>query len=193
MSNANVDDIEKIDEYFKVIDDRIISTIQNTDVKKSCTATLALLFAAIDGLGQLSCKDEDYEKAGKRFKVFLKRMGQNYEGKSDIIWKIRNSLIHNGVNLESYMYATSEGDFAFEHLSTPGPNGFLYIDTTQFFSDFCQAKRQLREEINKSDEILKRAANRLDWLEADEKEYQESNNIARPSPPPPVEFIHMKK
>jgi len=52
MSNVNTDDIEKIDEYFKVIDERIIAPIQNTDVKKSCTANRALTAVADVVLGE---------------------------------------------------------------------------------------------------------------------------------------------
>jgi hypothetical protein len=192
MSKINTETIEKVDEYFKVIDDRIIDPIQNTDVKKSCTATLALLFAAIDGLGKLTCQDKDYEIPNKRFKSFLKIIGKNYKENSETLWDIRNGLVHNGVNLESYMFATSVSDFAFEHLSTRGPNGFLYIDTTKFFYDFCKAKRQLREEISKNKELLKRASNRLEWLSEEPREYSE-DEIPRPSPPPAVGFIHLKK
>lgn len=196
MSNMSADETEKVDAYFKIIDERIIAPIQNTDVKKSCTATLALLFAAIDGLGTLTCQDKYYNnKKGsnkKRFESFLKRIGNKYVKNSNTVWKIRCGLVHSGVNLESYMFATSESDFGFEHLSTRGPNGFLYIDTTKFFSDFCQAKRELREEISKNEELLKLSANRLEWLSEDPQEYSE-DEILRPSPPPSVEFIHLRK
>ena len=112
MSNVSTEAIEKIDAYFKVIDERIVAPIQNTDVKKSCTATLALLFAAIDGLGTLTCPNKDKNAgAGVRFKSFLRRIGKKYENNSNTLWKIRCGLVHSGVNLESYMFATSESDF----------------------------------------------------------------------------------
>ncbi len=44
----------KIDEYFSLIQDRIVSPIENTEVRQSCTATLLLLFAAIDA-GSRDC------------------------------------------------------------------------------------------------------------------------------------------
>jgi hypothetical protein len=46
-------DKDKIDEYLHVIDERILAPIQKTEVRYYCTATLLLLFAAIDGLGKL--------------------------------------------------------------------------------------------------------------------------------------------
>jgi len=192
MSNMNADETEKVNAYFKIIDERIIAPIQNTDVRKSCTATLALLFSAIDGLGTLTCQDDDFKYSNTRFKSFLKLMGKKYKKYSDKLWGIRNGLVHNGVNLESYMFATSESDFVFEHLSTRGPNGFLYIDTTRFFSEFCEAKRKLRKEISQNKELLKRAANRLEWLSEEAQEDSE-DETPRPSSPPPVGFIHLKK
>lgn len=190
MNNIDVEDVKKINDYFDIIDKRIIAPIKETDIKKSCTATLVLLFASIDSLGKLTCHDKDYESSSRRFKFFLKRIGKDYEKNTDVLWHMRNSLVHNGVNLESYMSATSEGDFGYEHLSTRGPNGFLYINTTKFFSDFCKAKRKLLEEIYTDKELFKRAANRLEKLSEDPQDYSE-DEIFRPTPPAPLGFIHL--
>lgn len=141
MSGIDADETQKVDAWFDIIDKRIINPIKTTDIKKSCTATLALLFAAIDGLGKLSCDDKHYTKVGERFKSFLRRMGEDYEQNAEKLYKIRNGIVHNGVNLASYMSAVSESVFEFEHLRTRVPYGFLYIDTTQLLSDFCKASR----------------------------------------------------
>ena len=53
MSNIDADDVEMVNAWFYIINERIITPIKETDIKKSCTATLVLLFAAIDGLGKL--------------------------------------------------------------------------------------------------------------------------------------------
>jgi hypothetical protein len=190
MSDIDIEDVEKVNDYFCIIDKRIVDPIKKTDIKKSCTATLVLLFAAIDSLGKLSCQDQDYESSSRRFKSFLKRIGRDYENISDALWQMRNSLVHNGVNLESYMSATSEGDFGYEHLKTRGPDGFIYINTTTFFSDFCKAKRTLTEEIYTDKELFKLAANRLEWLPEDPQEYTEEE-IFRPTPPASIGFIHL--
>ena len=100
MINIDSDEAKKVDAWFDIIKKRIITPIKETDIKKSCTATLVLLCAAIDGLGKLSCQNMDYEQANKRFKSFLRRMGENYEKNADTLWNIRCGLVHNGVNLE---------------------------------------------------------------------------------------------
>lgn len=185
-----IEEFDKINTYFVIIDKRIITPIKETDIKKSCTATLVLLFAAVDSLGKLTCPEKDYESSRRRFKFFLKRMGRDYEKNSDALWRMRNSLVHNAVNLESYMFATSKGDFRYEHLSTRGPNGFIYINTTTFFCDFCKAIRELMEQIYNDMELLKRAANRLERLSEAPQDYSE-DQIVGPTPPAPVGFIHL--
>jgi hypothetical protein len=53
MSNLLTQDQDKIDEYLRVIQERILAPVKRTEIQSSCTATLLLLFAAIDGLGKL--------------------------------------------------------------------------------------------------------------------------------------------
>ena len=93
MSNIDANEVEKIDAYFDIIDKRIIVPIKERGIEKSCTATLVLLFAAIDGLGKLTCQDEDYKTPNKRFKSFLKRIGKEYDKKSDVLIGLGPSAI----------------------------------------------------------------------------------------------------
>jgi hypothetical protein len=79
MSNQMSEDREKIDQYLKVIQERILAPIHNTEVHRYCTATLLLLFAAIDGLGKLLVPD-DTAGVNERIRGFLEYMGGAYEG-----------------------------------------------------------------------------------------------------------------
>ena len=91
------DEIELVEEYFNTIDRRLVNFIKASDIKKSCAATLLLIFAAMDGLGKLLHKDTD-AGPGPRFKHFLALMGANYRENEDSIWNLRNELVHNLLN-----------------------------------------------------------------------------------------------
>ena len=51
MSDQPSQDQDKIGRYLEVIEKRILGPIGDTEIRSYCTATLLLLFAAIDGLG----------------------------------------------------------------------------------------------------------------------------------------------
>jgi hypothetical protein len=108
MSDQHSYDREKIEEYFHVIEQRILGPIKKSEIRRYCTATLLLLFAGIDGLGKLIHPDE---KAGckKRIRAFLNYMGGNYRTREKELLELRNSLVHNAINVASFMSQTEMG------------------------------------------------------------------------------------
>ena len=70
-------DLEKVEEYLRVIQERILAPIRETEIHHSCTATLLLLFSAIDGLGKLLHPNKK-ARCVKRISEFLDYMGGGY-------------------------------------------------------------------------------------------------------------------
>ena len=70
MSIKISEDKDKIDGYLGIIQERILAPIQKTEVRNYCTATLLLLFAAIDGLGGLLHPDNN-AGSNARIREFL--------------------------------------------------------------------------------------------------------------------------
>lgn len=176
----------KIDAYLDVIQSRIVEPIQNSDLDRYCTATLLLLFAAIDGLGKLIHNDD---KAGSnsRIRVFLDYMGDKYRMRKKELLRLRHSLVHNAINVASFMSQTEEGSV--HHLTTIGSAGFFYVNTNTMYQDFIRAFERLREEFKNDKAKLSCAAQRLEWREDDVEDH---NLDVSPSPPPPIEFIHAR-
>ena len=177
---------EKIDEYFDVLHDRIIEPIQKADIGRYCTATLLLLFAAIDGIGKLI---HDNPKAGSndRIRAFLNYMGGNYGKRKEELLALRHSLVHNAINVASYMSQTEIGSD--QHLNRIGAGGFMYVNTPIMYNDFVSAFERLKEEFKKNEQMMTRAAERLEWREDD----IEDHDLEIPATlPPPVEFIWAK-
>ena len=176
----------KIDEYFTLIQDRIVGPIENTDVRQSCTATLLLLFAAIDGVGALMHANP---AAGNnaRIREFLKYMGEAYAHKSKQLLKLRHGLVHTAVNVESFLSKTEMT--LGQHLKTVGSAGFIYVNTTLMYRDFVAAFAKFRADVAKNAELMARASSRLEWKE--DQTWDESDG-PMPSPPPPVEFVLLR-
>ena len=102
MTHAQDDEV-KIEEYLKVIEERILAPIQTTEVRQSCTASLLLLFAAIDWLAKLIHPNKNAE-VGERIRTFLNYMGGDYAVNKKEIYDLRNSLVHNAINVESFFH-----------------------------------------------------------------------------------------
>ncbi len=185
MCDMGTDAPEKTEAYFRIIDEHIIAPIANTDLKKSCVATIMLIFAAMDGLGKL-IHESDTAGAANRFKTFLPRMGSNYAANADALWELRNSLMHNALNTASFMSSTYMADMAEQHhLDMTRSDGLIFVSTTLLLKDFRSAKSRLQEELRQDPDLLERAASRLEWLEEDP---QEIWNFPT-TPPPPVRFV----
>jgi len=154
----------KINEYFYLIDRHILKPIEDRLIDTSCYATIILLFAAIDSLGKLMHPNSK-AGAGLRFKYFISSLGKNYEKNKDLLWELRNSLMHNALNSISFFASTYMGED--EHLEYYGPNNMIYINTRKFFRDFKRRFKRTKDIILNDKLEIARIANRLDWA-ADE-------------------------
>ena len=186
MSDQTSQDQEKIDAYLCVIEQRILAPIQETEVRRYCTATLLLLFAAIDGLGKLLHR-RDTAGPSDRILGFLDYMGGDYSVHKKELLRLRNSLVHNAINVESFLSKTELGDN--QHLKKRGADGFIHVNTTIVYKDFVDALTKFRADIKLDPAKMKRAADRLEWREGNPLDHL---NSATPSPPPPVHFIYAK-
>jgi len=189
MSDQTSQDQDKIDEYLGIIQERILSPIQNTELRHYCTATLLLLFAAIDGLGK-SLDPDDTAGSNRRIRGFLDYMGGDYAVYKKELLDLRHSLVHNAINVESFLSNTEIGDD--QHLKRMGAAGFIYVNTSVMYTDFVDAFRRFRAGIQHDPAMLKRAANRLEWMEEGILDDLGIPDIATPSFPPPVQFIYAK-
>ena len=103
MIEITPDDIDKVEAYLTIIKDRILAPIQNTDIQQFCTATLLLLFAAIDGLGKLLHQDK-CARPGKRIEKFLDFMGGDYSTHKPQLLKLRHSLVHDAIHFRGVSF-----------------------------------------------------------------------------------------
>ena len=108
MPDQTSEEQEKIDEYLRVIKERILAPIQKTDVRRYSTATLLLLFAAIDGLGKLLHRNNT-AGSNQRILGFLDYMGGGYRVHKKELLSLRNSLVHNAINVASFLSQTEMG------------------------------------------------------------------------------------
>jgi hypothetical protein len=182
-------DSDKVDEYLRVIEERILTPIQSTQIHEYCTATLLLLFAAIDGLGKLLHLD-DKASPRERIRRFLDYMGDDYEALRDELSSLRNSVVHNAINVESWLSNTELSSD--QHLKRKGSSGFIYVNTLMMYHDVVKAFERLRTEIHRDPAMMKRAADRLEWAKVHPFYGLDDPDVATPSPPPPVEFIRTK-
>ncbi len=189
MSDKISEDKDKIDGYLGIIQERILAPIQKTEVRHYCTATLLLLFAAIDGLGGLLHPDNT-AGSNARIREFLGYMGGDYKVYKKDLLNLRNFLVHSAINVESLLSQTEISRD--QHLKKLGAADFIYVNTMVMYENFVDAFRRFRDEIENNPAMMKRAADRLEWRELREDNAVEYLNIPTPTPPPPVEFIYAK-
>lgn len=193
MYDQTSQDQAKIAEYLRVIEERILAPIRKTEVRDYSTATLLLLFAAIDGLGKLLHPNN---KAGsnERIRGFLDYMGGNYKLHKKELLALRNSLVHNAINVASFLSRAEIGND--QHLKKMSPTDFIYVNTMVMYEDFVNTFGRFQTDIQNDLVMMKRAADRLEWKEtADSLELGENNSLNHlnsPTPPPPIEFIYAK-
>ena len=175
---------EKINKFINLLKERTINPIDNTEIKESCTATLLLIFAAVDSLSKITCSDKDYDlfkiRKGnaERFKGFLENvMGNEYLKFKDAIYDLRNDIVHTGIN-SKVIFCKSQHDN--KHLQEV--SGHLWINTTQFLDDFKKAIEQINIDIRNKGKYFKNAMNRL--KEFNIIELYEQQDLTPPSPGP---------
>ncbi len=145
-----------------------------------------ILFAAIDGLGKL-LHPKDNARYNERIPECLDYMGGDYQKHKEKLVTLRNSLVHNAINVESFFSHTEMSNDL--HLKKVGTDDFIYVNTGIMYRDFIEAVKRFRSDIQNHPAMLKRAADRLEWTEVNPLE---DLNIPAPSPPPPVQFIQAK-
>ena len=179
---------DKIDVYFEYIENRILQPIQNTSIKDYCTASLLIVFAAIDGVGQLLYP---YDNAGsnERIKYFLDYMGGKYKDHQKEILKLRNSIVHNGLNVDFYL--THTGTIDDPILENLGPAGFILMNTSAMCEDVIKKCKQAHDDILHDPTKLILAANRLNMVVVNSENYQDrQGNIISPSPASSIKFTY---
>lgn len=180
------DDQDIISEYLRVIQDRIIAPLRTTGVKTYCTATLLILFPAIDSLGKLHHVDN---KAGSnaRIRDFLDYMGGDYGAMKKELLALRNSLLHNAINVESFL---SNADLPpGQHLTKMGTTGYVYVDTPTMCRDFELAFNRFQVELQQNPAMMARVAAKL------VRETQNPWDVTSDGPVPsqaPISFIRTR-
>ncbi len=154
---------EKINKFINLLKERTINPIDNTDIKESCTATLLLIFAAVDSLSKITCCDQQYDLLKKkrgnnvRFTGFLENVMRNkYSNFKDDIYNLRNDIVHTGINTK-VIFSKNQHDN--KHLQIV--NEHLWINTKQFLYDFKEAIEQIYIDIKNKGTFFQNAMNRL--------------------------------
>jgi len=191
MTNPTSEDKDKIDEYLNVIQNRILAPLQKTEVRDYCTATLLLLFAAIDGLGKLLHRDSK-ARSNERIRAFLDYMGGDYKSHKKEILDLRHSSVHNATNVASFLSRTEMGRD--QHLKKIGAANFIYVNTRVMYEDFVSAFARFQNDLRNDPAMMKRAADRLEWREDKRGEDNTFDDLSIPvTLPPPVQFIYAKQ
>jgi hypothetical protein len=169
----------KINDFLSFIEKRIIDPIDEININESCTATILLIFAAIDSLSKITCGDKEFElykeKRGNknRFVGFLEgAMNKKYNKFKEEIYDLRNDIVHTGINAKAIL---SKDVHNVKHLQKV--NGYLWINTKQFFKDFTETFEKIKTDIRNKGTFYINAKNRLknfNIINIDRDEYDEA-------------------
>jgi hypothetical protein len=177
----------KVKEYLELVEVRVLKPLSSEAVQQSCSTTLLLVFATVDALGKLIHPLAN-ASAGERFRHFLGFLGTEYEKRSKELWKLRNALVHNVINVESYLSSTDlEG---WIHLQMIGGSGLIYVNSRLASRDLAEAFGRVKALLTRDKDVAKRATDRLEWVE---NVQQNVGGQPIPTPPPPVQFIQAKR
>jgi len=136
--------------------------------------------------------------AGPRDRIigFLNYMGGGYAAHTEELDALRNSLVHNAINVESIL-SRAEPD-SHRHLTRLGASGLLYVNTAIMCQDFQRVFNQFRSQLQNDPEMVMRAANQLAWVELGDPLEAGGNNTPdqmdspTPTHPPPIRFIRAR-
>ena len=169
---------EKINKFMNLLKERTIDPIEVMDIKESCTATLLLIFAAIDSLSKITCDDSSYEiysssngnkDVGKRFKDFLTiEMDKKYSQFKGDIYALRNDIVHTGIPIRVTLSKHELNRNS--HLQKK--DGNLFINTLQLLDDFKRALEVISINIKDKGKYFHNASKRLknfNLIELDEE------------------------
>lgn len=170
-------DDKKIYDFIDTLKGRTIHRIDNSDIKESCTATLLLIFAALDSLSKITCSEQEFEAFKRRergenrarFTGFLdKVMGDKYTKFKCEIYELRNDIVHTGINQKTILSKSSHDNRHLEEV-----NGALWINTKQFLDDFKLAVEQICTNIQNKGAYYQNAMERINAfkiIEIDERQ-----------------------
>ena len=176
----------KVGEYLDLVETRVLKPLACEAVRRSCSATLLLAFAAVDALGKLVHPDNQ-ASPGVRFKAFLSFMGPEYEERFEELWKLRNALVHNAINVESYLSSTELKGWA--HLKRIGGSKLIYVNTGLVSSDLVAAFDRLTVLLRTDEVTARRAADRLEWVEDTQ---EGTGGEVLPTQLPQVQFVYAR-
>jgi hypothetical protein len=175
----------KSDAYLEMIRQHVLRPIAATDLSESCTATLILLFAGIDGLGKL-LHPSDNAGVRERFDYYIDMyMNARYASHKTDLYKLRNSLAHNALNFTAFISKTKMGEM--HHLQASSLPGFIFVSSSVLTRDFDSSIRRVENALRSDTTLLAVAEARLQWLDDDTYAYWGQFS----TPPGPVPFIHM--
>ncbi len=144
-----------VDEYLSLVDARVLTPLRSEAVQQSCSTTLLLVFAAFDALGKLT-HPKNTAGPGERFRHFLSFVGTDYEQRSTELWKLRNALAHNVINVESYLSSTEHEGWT--HLEMVVGSGLLYVNSRQASRDLREAFGRVKTKLATDEDAARRAA-----------------------------------
>jgi hypothetical protein len=180
---------KKFKDFINLLEERTIHPIDNTDIKESCTATLLLLFAAVDSLSKITCSDKEFalykENRGSNYLRFTsvldKFMCNKYAIYKDPIYSLKNNMVHTGINTKVILTKSQHLE---KHLQFV--DEYLWINTNQFLDDFKKTIEKIKNNIDEQGKIYQNAKKRLKGINI--IEVDEQNETPRPSPGPNDSF-----
>ena len=170
---------KKFADFLDLLIKRTIYPIHNSDIKESCTATLLLIFAAIDAISKITCNDTVYAQGSKaRFKHYLSNdMGAGYGVFETQIYALRCDIVHTGINTKVTL---SKKPNDTRHLEQRA-DGF-WINTLLFLADFEKSIIEVKKKVYSKGDYYNNVQNRLSELVM--IELDETNEQPEPSPGP---------
>ena len=171
-------------EYLGVVHRHVIKPLEGTAAGDSCFAAALLIFAAIDGLGRLLHSDSGAGVA-ERFKSFLPRLGPQYEALGNELWEVRNSLVHNAMNVACFMSKTEDAQG--EHLERE--RGYVFLHTGRLLQDFKGAISRLETDLRTDGALLEQTESRLEWDAIAQPGWR--GGEVKTTPPPGIRFVKL--
>lgn len=169
-------------EYMGVVRQHVIHPLEASGVADSCFAAAMLIFGSVDGLGKL-IHPNDRAEAGDRFKYFLPRLGSDYAALKKDLWKLRNSLAHNSMNVACFMSMTE--DARGEHLERE--HDFIFVHTGRLLEDFKLAIDKLESDFRTDSALLQCAESRLQWDSISQPGWRGGGSMT--TAPPGIRFV----
>jgi hypothetical protein len=173
----------KVGAYLDLVEVRVLKPLASEAVQQSCSVTLLLVFATVDALGKLMHPSAE-ARPGERFEHFLDLLGAEYRRRAGKLWKLRNALVHNVINVASYLSSTDMEGWV--HLQSIGGNGLIYVNSRLASRDLAEAFGRVKELLLTDAEVAQRATDRLEWVENTQRAV---GSGPVPTPPPQVQFV----